>query len=408
MNLNKSMIIILVLTSLLISAIGSAVYLYFEKEESKNLSNELITIFIAGKLIKKNEKVEKTDIKKRVIAKKYLLDKPMLLKEIVGKIAKSDIYENEMFRKDKLITKLEKEESTLLEFIYNSCNISFELFENPNYNLVKGDYINIISVYPANTNKSTLDYKVNYVAKNIRVLGFLEKGKAVETTFRTSKKSMVDKKTKKKKIVTKEYYADEVLLDVKSDILLRLIDDYNKGKQLWMIKTKKPKEKKVEVVKEKIEEEPILTKTQESELNKEIESKQENQKVLEKESKKENIIASYPKTWYQPRPVKLTQEAVIYYSDNKSATKSVKNSIEIDYVKECSQRENVLIGVANKVNLRSVASFRGKVKRIVKRNYLIPYIRQVDDDWYETCDKKYVHKNEAKPHRVTETEKLAN
>ena len=102
-----------------------------------------------------------------------------------------------------------------------------------------------------------MNYKVRYVAKQIKVLGFLENGKIVEKGFRKIRKKVKSKNKKKKpKYELVKVFANEVVLDINDKIILSMTDDYNKGKQLWMVKTnqvitppKKVEVKKVEVKK---------------------------------------------------------------------------------------------------------------------------------------------------------------
>ena len=99
MRFNKQIAVILVLTSLLISAIGAALFLFYENENTKKANAQQLTVYIAKQDIKKDALISERDIVKTVIAKKYLLVKPLLKKEIINKFATSRIYKNEMFRK---------------------------------------------------------------------------------------------------------------------------------------------------------------------------------------------------------------------------------------------------------------------------------------------------------------------
>ena len=56
-KLNKSIIAILLLTSLLFSALGAAYYFYTKHQRALNTTNELKTVYIAAKDIKKNKKI---------------------------------------------------------------------------------------------------------------------------------------------------------------------------------------------------------------------------------------------------------------------------------------------------------------------------------------------------------------
>ena len=97
MRFNKQIAVILVLTSLLISAIGAALFLFYENENTKKANAQQLTVYIAKQDIKKDALISERDIVKTVIAKKYLLVKPLLKNEIINKFATSRIYKNEFF-----------------------------------------------------------------------------------------------------------------------------------------------------------------------------------------------------------------------------------------------------------------------------------------------------------------------
>ncbi|MEA3228944.1 MAG: SAF domain-containing protein, partial [Campylobacterota bacterium] len=148
MKFNKQIAIILVLTSLLLSALGAVYYFYTLNQNIITKNNQLRVVYVASKDIAKHKKIEKGDLKKVQIAKKFLLATPLLNKEIIGKYTKEKIYKNDIFRKEKIINKLSDDiNNTIVEpFKYNSYNIAFKMFKNPNYAIKKGDIIDIISV----------------------------------------------------------------------------------------------------------------------------------------------------------------------------------------------------------------------------------------------------------------------
>ena len=379
MKFNKQIAVILVLSSLLISAIGAALFLFYENENVKKTNAQQITVFIAKKDIKKDSLIKEEDITTTVIAKRYLLTKPILKKEIVNKFAKATIYKNEMLRKEKLLNEMGQIEMKSLPFKFNSYNASYKLFHNPNYSLIKGDILNVVSVYPKSKARGNLDYNVRYVAKQVKVLGFLESGKVVEKGFRKVKKLVTPKKKKMKDAKTKRYemvkvFASELILDISDKTILAMTEDYNKGKQLWMVKTNQvkavPKKDPVEI-----------------------------QIVKKKSAKKSKRVKRrvYRYKRYIPKNVSDTKTAVIEYADALLPNNIQKTVITTDLEKQCMDESKLLIGISRRVNIRTIPSLRGKIKRIVYRNYIIPYTTQVDKNWYRVCDGRYVHKNEARP-----------
>jgi hypothetical protein len=353
MKMNKNIVIILVLTSLLLSAIASALYFYTQGKQVEKKANTLVSIYVAKEQIEEGQLIEEKDLKQIKMAKQFLLSRPPLKNEIVHHYAKTTIYKNEMFRTVKLLAKLQ-EDSNAMVFEHNSYNMQFNLFQNPNYALQKGDIINIVSIYPKNKEKKNNDFNVQYVAKNIRVLGFVEKGKVVEKPFRETEKMIKEKRSKKEKKVKVTLFADELLLDIESKVIIKLLNNYNKGKQLWMVKTKPDT--------------PTLSP----------------QKTVH-----------YPKQWYKPKTTSSSETVYIHYADNEKATQKVKEVYPSSVKKACSDRSRVIIGVAKRVHLRSLPTFKAKIKRIMPRNTMIPYTK-LENGWYKTCDNYFVHKNEAK------------
>lgn len=367
MEFNKQIAIMLALLSLLLSALGAAYYFYDQHQKTIIVNNQVRVVYVAAKDIKKNIIIKKTDIKEFKIQKKYVLTTPLLPKAIIGKIAKENIYKNEMFRKEKLTVKVDNGISDLMIYKNNSYNIDFGLFVNPNYSLVQGDYLKIVSVYPDDAGKNNMRYNVQYVVNNVKVIGFLEKGKTVAKSFRTVKKQVKSKKKGGKPTTqTVTVFANEMVLDIQSKVILSLIDDYNKGKQLWMVKTKAPKTKKDDKVK----------------------------KVAAKKGTKKVKKRVYPTKWYVPKNYNKTAVGTIRYADINKVAQSAQTSIKVDLAKQCQNREKLLIGVSRNVYLRKTTSVRSKIKRVVYRNYIIPYKRMVNPDWYEICDGSFVHKNE--------------
>ncbi|MEA3353630.1 MAG: flagella basal body P-ring formation protein FlgA [Campylobacterota bacterium] len=367
MKMNKNIIIVLVLSSLLISAAGAAFYFYNMNQRTLKSNNALVVVNVASKDIKRNTQIKKKDLKQVRIAKQYLLSKPLLEKEIVGKYAKENIFKNDIFRKEKVAAKQTVDENASLvdKFQYNSYNMSYDMFRNPNYSLKKGDIINIISVFPTYVKKSNgSPNAVQYVAKNIKIIGFLLDGKENDKSI---KKVKVTRKVKKKDVTqTIEKKAQEILLDIKSDVLLSLTDDYNRGNQLWMVKTNPPvKKKKVKPVKN----------------------------VVKASTKKR----TYPVKMYKLKNKYDKIAATIHYADDKKASVTKNRTIRLDNTLQCKANNKYLIGISNKVHLRSGASNEYRIKSIVYKNYIIPYDKVVNDNWYRTCDGYFIHRFEVNP-----------
>ena len=370
MKLNKQIIIPLVLFSMLLSALGAAYYFYTQNKISIQKNNQLVIVYVASKNIKQGVKITKNDVKNLKISRKFILTKLLMKKDIIGKFAKDNIYKNDTFTKNKLINKIikkKKKNNTLQNFKFNSYNIKFALFKNPNLSIKQNDIINIISVYPAMKAKvNGSSNAVQYVAKEIRVLGFLIKGEESNKISKKIKRTRVIKKKTITENVTLK--AKELILDIDSKILLSLIDDYNRGKQLWMVKTKHHNE----IVKPKVRKQKTV-------------------------NKKNKIVKKYyPYKLYKSKHKFQNLQATIHYADQSDAITTKNETIKLNYVDICEKNQKFLLAISKKVYLRKSSSRRAKIIKLIYRNYIIPYDIKVDELWYKTCDGLYVHKNEAK------------
>ena len=382
MKFNKQLAIILVLLSMLLSAIAISFYFYNQNKKTIAKNNQLVTIYVANKTIKKDTLITNTHLKKTTIARQYILTKPLLKKEILNKYAKETIYQNEAFLKEKLTTKIQIVKSKTLDYKYSSYNMDLKLFQNPNYSLQPNDIIKIISAYPKGDEKETNDYSVQYVAKNIKVLGFLREGRPTEKSIIKKKIKRLVKKKQVEEIV--DLKAEEIVLDVKQDVLLSLINDYNKGKQLWMVKSKyedetsKKEKKKIDVFRKK------------------------------SSKKKKYKPRSYPVKWYIPKNSKTTETATISYADNKELKETKKAIITSSFEKECSKKDNLLIIVSNKTTLKKSPSNRAKTVKTIYKNFVVPYtsVSKINPNWYMVCDGSYVNSEDVTEISYEEYKKL--
>jgi hypothetical protein len=255
MKFDKQLAIILILLSMLLSAIAISVYFYNQSQETIKKNNQLVVIYVAKENIPKDTLIEKKHIVQTTIARQFLLTKPLLEKEIIGKFAKEPIYKNEAFLKEKLTEKIEKKKVNKdFNYKYNSYNMSLDLFQNPNYSLQPDDIIKIITVYPSSLNRENNDFQVQYIAKNIRVVGFMRDGYPSDKSIIKKKIKKIEKKQQVEEIV--DIKADEIILDIKQDTLISLIEHYYKGKningkQLWMVKSKLEEESDKDAEKKK-------------------------------------------------------------------------------------------------------------------------------------------------------------
>lgn len=387
MKFDKQIAIILVLLSMLLSAIAVSVYFYNQNQKTIESNNKLVTIFVASKDIKRDTVITKEHIKQTQIAKQYVLTRPLLKKEIIGKYAKESIFKNEAFLKVKLKNKIEEKKSKKIDFKYNSYNMAYKMFKNPNYMLEPNDVIKIVSV----TNENGLS--VQYVIKNIRVLGFVSDGMAVEKSIYKKKVKQVVKKKTIEKIVSVR--ASELILDIKENDMLALIEDWNKGAQLWMVKSKVEEDKKETA--EKVAE----TTSKEEKISKIFNQKTNNKKVYKR---------TYPLKWYYPSKSNVTKTAVIEYGNNPELKKVKSVKLDNSFTKECSKKDKLLLVTSNKAYLRKDPSIRAKISKKIYKNYVIAYkdISKINNNWYQLCDETYIQAKDTKQITYDEYLKLKN
>ena len=392
MKFDKQLAIILVLLSMLLSAIAVSVYFYNQNQQVEKDKNRMVTIFIAKQNIEKNSLITDEHVKQTSIARQYVLTRPLLKKEIIGKYAKEAIYQNEAFLKEKLVTNIEVKKSKTIDFKYNSYNMAYNMFKNPNYMLEPNDVIKIVSV---TTDK---DISVQYVIKNIRVLGFVSDGMPSEKSIFKKKIKRVEKKKTIEEIVNVR--ANELILDIQEKDMLSLIEDWNKGSQLWMVKSKIEEEVKVDE-KQKIEEKKKETKDIKKLFNK------EQIKPIKTYTAKKR---SYPIKWYYPTVSTNKKTATIIYEDKPEMKKTKSVNIQSSFYTECSKKDKLLIVKTDKAYLRSHPSIRAKINKKIYKNYVIAYVdtSKINSDWYMLCDESYIQKKDTNIISYEEYKRLKN
>lgn len=375
MQINKQIITIVLLTSLLVSSIGVALFFYKKNRQAQLNKDQMITVYIAKEDIPKDTLITIEHLAQTEIAKQYILNTPLLKEEIIGKFTNERIFQHEIFIKQKLDTQIQAEEKKILEFEKSAYNVKFELFKNPNYALHQGEYLNIVSVFPKGTpdNRGRYeDFDVEYVAKEVRILGFIRDGRYESTTITKQKvRKIIDKKPQD---VIEEVKADELILDIDLKVLLALIKNYNKGTQIWMVKTKQaPKE--------------VVNGEEQTQ-----DSLQENREI--KEITFDRPV-EYEYKMYEPKAIVIAKEGLINYANDKEGakTKSQTTNIVIDSSSMCTTvKDKFIVGISRTFNLRQNPSLQGTITAVLKKHTIIPYLEKVEN-WYKTCDNNYVHES---------------
>jgi hypothetical protein len=204
-------------------------------------------------------------------------------------------------------------------------------------------------------------------------LGFIRDGRHESQTITKHKvQKIINKKPQE---VLEEIKSDELILDIDLDVLLALIKNYNKGTQLWMVKTQ------ANVKKESTKSEDSIK--EDSEFQKEVSAK----------------IMQYPYRMYEPKKIVHSQKGVITYANDKEGkkTKSQTTNIVQDKSYLC-QKENsmFIVGVSRSFYLREEPSLKAKAVSVLQKNTIIPYTKK-EGSWYQTCDENFIHETVVKP-----------
>lgn len=360
MGKNKQITIIIILVSLLISALGVGFYFYKEKEKIIKNEQQVMYTFIAKENMVKGHKIEETDLLKIKMAKKYLLTSPLTKKEIVGKYTARPMYKHDIFRKEDVVSELSEFQRGIIKSSkYSYYNAPFAMFKNPDYSLKIGDRIDIISIYPVDTtnatsNKKTTRNKVQFAAENIEVLGFMRDG--MKKQFPIEK--VTEEKLVKGKKVEETYNAkaEEVVIDISKKNILNLLEDYNKGYQLWLVKKRD-------------------YNTQDG---KALKNEDKNVKYKKYVSKNKTEVIN----------------ARIYFGDEKDPTIVSNVETKLEGLKECELKNKYLVVLKEIANLRKTPSLDETQFITLERNTIITYDKKLDKNWYKTCDGLYVEKGE--------------
>jgi len=364
----KEILAIIVLFIFLTSAIGYIFYIEKQKKEILENNRLGVYLYIAKDNIPKNKLIKKTDLKKIEVEKKWFNSDTLLMNDIVGKYAKKDIYKNTTFSKDLLSNKPVVDKGIIENPKYSKYAIDFNLFTNSSFNLKSGDFINIAFVVDKSKKNSAIkNIETGYGSlKNIRILGFLYEGETYDKAFKYEEK---DIKTKNKKIEKRKVkvFANKIILDMKQNDILLLLKKFNEGKQIWLINLPKTISKFKQI--------------------KHIEDKKEVKAKKDTNKRKKRIYKRY---MYVGKKIKESK-IKINYIDNPS-----KNKVKVfkEKIEQCSSDKNhLLLGISQKVFVRSNKSIHSKPVKILRKNVLMSYLKE-DKNWFKICN-GYVSKKEA-------------
>ncbi len=270
---NKHMkTVILLLVGLVLFTSSLSLLMYKKQADLKEESEKVkfVEMYITTKDIKQGEMLGAESIQKASFPQEYLVGAPLTASEIIGRYAIVDIFKSEPIREQK-ISLSKPEDKTIKQDkpgiaetlqkleegdeLKDTITLPLSVFKNVDSSLKKGDKIDIVSV-KAKQDGREQDFKVNYIALNVKIDAFVQNGKQVNNFVSYVK----DKKNN-----TIASYAENIILEIspkelKNFLTLyyktlslngnRLYNTNNRG-HLWIVKcalnedaeTKKQKKK---------------------------------------------------------------------------------------------------------------------------------------------------------------------
>jgi len=247
-----------------------ALLLYLRQTTAKTSTQRLVEVYVAAKDLKKGDLFDAASITKAKLPQSYINFTPLTDTEIISRYATVPIYKGEPIRSQKIsLTKpLEKtaavkpvksvkkqepaSQAKVQQINTDTLNISLSVFKNNNTLLKSGDYVDIVSAVPT-TNKSGFDTK--YVALHVKINSFVSNGQMtkLQNSYNADTKQLVRAESVVLLMSPREiknflaiYYKTQVLN------ANRVYNTNNYGGQLWMVKTPKTIDPKLQEEKKRL------------------------------------------------------------------------------------------------------------------------------------------------------------
>lgn len=260
-----------IMVGLVLFSSSVALLLYLKQEKMKEDKGTKVEVYVAAKKIHKGDVLNADSLKKATLSKNYITFNPLTDVEIIGRYANVDIYKGEPVRPEKIVaippktkqkaeaTKQKKKEKQAQpqkteapqQVTKDTLSVALSLFRNQDTSLRSGDFVDIACAIPS-TNKKTPDlFYTKYVALHVKIDSFVTNGNRQTKLLSYNEKQMAVKADSViLQMVPKEiknflaYYYKTQALNSK-----RVYNLHNYGGQLWMIKT--PKEINTKLQKQK-------------------------------------------------------------------------------------------------------------------------------------------------------------
>jgi hypothetical protein len=269
MKNRKTRIIMGIMVGLVLFSSSVALLLYLKQTKHKEAVQNNIEVFVAAKKINKGDIINAKSLKKTKLPKSYIQFTPLTDAEIIGRYANVDIYKDEPIRMEKIsaskpVTKIKqaiKKSKTkevqatpneVQQVTEDTLSVSLSVFKNKNTLLKEGDYVDIVSVIPSNTKANNFNTK--YIALHVKVNNFVSNGKTCSTPISYNAKKQIVRADTIVLLMSPKDIKNFLAIYYKTQALNanRVYNTNNYGGQLWMIKTPKEIDQKIQKQKERL------------------------------------------------------------------------------------------------------------------------------------------------------------
>jgi len=275
MKNRKTRIIMGIMVGLVLFSSSVALLLYLKQEKIKEHQVAEVEVFVAAKNIHKGDMLNADALKKATLPKSYINFTPLTDTEIIGRYANVDIYKGEPLRPEKIVAiqpkteqevhteSIKQKKHTQVEMQQpeapqqvdkDTLSVALSLFRNQDTSLHSGDFVDIACAIPSTNKKTPNLFYTKYVALHVKIDTFIINGNRQTQLLSYNEKQIAVKadsvilqmSPKEIKNFLAYYYKTQAL-NAK-----RVYNLHNYGGQLWMIKTPKEIDAKLQKQKERL------------------------------------------------------------------------------------------------------------------------------------------------------------
>lgn len=176
------MILMIGMMSISLFAVLIAVMMYLRAEDARISKGKMVSVYVAKTAINEGTQIDMKQLEIRNISSDTPGIESLVMSEVVGMYAKSDILAQEMIRQDKLsktpiVEAIQKEETLEIEQNVSSgldtITLPASVFKNIDSELKTGDRVDIVGI-ESTTKPEGKDIHSRYIATNVNILRLLQ------------------------------------------------------------------------------------------------------------------------------------------------------------------------------------------------------------------------------------------